>query len=254
MTLDLSGVTIVFDLDGTLVDTAPDLAAAANHVFASLGLAAIPPGEMRPFISHGARAMIEQGLHRHGVTKTPEELAELFERFIPYYADNVAVLSRPFEGIPELLDALLEAGARLAVCTNKYEALSRSLLRQLALHDRFVAIAGRDTFDVFKPAPGHLTRTIALAGGQTERAIMVGDSEVDIATAAAAGIPSIGVTFGYTQVPVRDLRPTAVIDHYREFMPALERALAAGRGSVATSEAHPDVAEPRQPGLGLWQS
>jgi phosphoglycolate phosphatase len=226
MALDLSGVTIVFDLDGTLVDTAPDLAAAANHVFGSLGLAPISPAELHPFISHGSRAMIEQGLRLHGVTKTREEVAELHERFFPYYADNIAVLSRPFEGIPELLDSLLESGARLAVCTNKLEALSRSLLRQLALHERFAAIAGRDTFDVFKPAPGHLTRTIAVAGGRADRAVMVGDSAVDIATAAAARVPSIGVSFGYTPVPVRELNPTAAIDHYREFGPALERALA----------------------------
>jgi phosphoglycolate phosphatase len=170
--------------------------------------------------------MIEQGLRRHGVSKTPAEIAELHALFFPYYADNIAVLSRPFEGIPALLDSLLAAGARLAVCTNKFEALSRSLLRQLALHECFAAIAGRDTFDVFKPAPGHLTRTIALAGGQPDRAIMVGDSEVDIATAAAAGIPSIGVSFGYTPIPVRELKPTAAIDHYREFMPTLERVLA----------------------------
>ncbi len=226
MAIDLSGVTIVFDLDGTLVDTAPDLTAAANHVFASLGLAPIPPAELHPFIGHGARAMIEQGLRLHGISKAPDQLAELFARFLPYYADNIAVLSRPFEGIPELLDRLLGLGARLAVCTNKYEALSRSLLRQLALHERVAAIAGRDTFDVFKPAPGHLTGTIALAEGRPERAVMVGDSEVDIATAAAAGSPSIGVSFGYTQVPVRELNPTAAIDHYREFLPALEQVLA----------------------------
>lgn len=226
MALDLSGVTVVFDLDGTLVDTAPDLAAAANHVFGLAGLAPVAPAQLHPFIGNGSRAMIEEGLRLNGVTRTREEVGRLHERFFPYYADNIAVLSRPFEGIPELLDRLLELGARLAVCTNKFEALSRSLLRQLALHERFAAIAGRDTFDVFKPAPGHLTRTIALAGGQHDRAVMVGDSEVDIATAAAAGIPSIGVSFGYTQVPVRELNPTAAIDHYREFMPALERVLA----------------------------
>jgi phosphoglycolate phosphatase len=226
MALDLSGVTIVFDLDGTLVDTAPDLAAAANHVFATLGLAPVSAAEMHPFISHGSRAMIEQGLRMHGIPKTREEIGALHEQFFPYYADNIAVLSRPFEGIPALLDQLLESGARLAVCTNKIEALSRSLLRQLALHERFAAIAGRDTFDVFKPAAGHLTGTIALAGGQTELAVMVGDSEVDVATAAAARVPSIGVTFGYSQVPMHELKPTAAIDHYREFMPALERALA----------------------------
>jgi phosphoglycolate phosphatase len=225
MSPDLSGTTIVFDLDGTLVDTAPDLAAAANHVFGLIGLAAIPPAALHPLIGRGSRAMIEEGLRLHGVAKTAEEVSALHELFFPYYADNIAVLSRPFEGVPALLDSLARSGARLAVCTNKLEALSRSLLRQLDLEQRFAAIAGRDTFDVFKPAPGHLTRTIAMAGGRPERAVMVGDSEIDIATAAAAGIPSIAVTFGYTSVPVRELQPSAAIDHYREFMDALERVL-----------------------------
>jgi phosphoglycolate phosphatase len=225
MSPDLSGTTIVFDLDGTLVDTAPDLTAAANHVFGLIGLGAISPAELHPLIGRGSRAMIEEGLRLHGVTKTAAEVSALHELFFPYYADHIAVLSRPFEGVPALLETLARAGVLLAVCTNKFEVLSRSLLRQLGLHHRFAAIAGRDTFDVFKPAPGHLTQTIAMAGGRPDRAVMVGDSEVDIATAAAAGIPSIGVTFGYTPVPVRDLKPTAVIDHYREFMDALQRVL-----------------------------
>jgi len=228
MPLDLAGTTIVFDLDGTLVDTAPDLAAAANHVFGLIGLGPIDPARLRPLIGHGARAMIEAGLRLHGVARTPDEVDELLHLFVPFYADNIAVRSRPFDGIPALLESLSRLGARLAVCTNKLEALSKSLLRQLALADRFAAIAGRDTFDVFKPAPGHLVRTIDMAGGRTESAVMVGDSEVDIATAAAAGIPSIGVTFGYTTVPVRDLAPTAAIDHYREFMPALAKVLVRG--------------------------
>jgi phosphoglycolate phosphatase len=226
MSLDLSGITIVFDLDGTLIDTAPDLAAAANHVFGLIGLAPIAQAQLHPMIGHGSRAMIEEGLRLHGVAKTPEEITRLHDLFFPFYADNIAVLSRPFEGIPVLLDSLRQSGARLAVCTNKLEALSRSLLRQLALDHPFAAIAGRDTFDVFKPEPGHLTGTIAMAGGRPERAIMVGDSEVDIATAVAAGVPSIGVTFGYTRVPVRELKPSAVIDHYGEFMGALQRVLA----------------------------
>jgi phosphoglycolate phosphatase len=246
MPLDLAGATIVFDLDGTLVDTAPDLAAAANHVFGLIGLAPIDPEAMRPLIGHGARAMIEAGLRLHGVAKTAGEVDELFTRFLPYYADNIAVRSRPFDGIPALLDALLAGGARLAVCTNKLEDLSRSLLRQLGLQDRFAAIAGRDTFDVFKPAPGHLTRTIDLAGGRAERAVMVGDSEVDIATAAAAGVPSIGVTFGYTTVSVRALDPTAVIDHYGEFMPALGKVLGGGQ-----SPRHRPRAEPPTPSRGV---
>ena len=133
--------------------------------------------------------------------------------------------SRPFDGIPELLDTLSQTGARLAVCTNKFEALSKALLRQLDLDHRFAVIAGRDTFDVFKPAPGHLIRTIEMAGGRPDRAVMVGDSEVDIATAAAAGVPSIGVTFGYTPRPIGEFNPGAVIDHYRDFLPALAKVL-----------------------------
>jgi phosphoglycolate phosphatase len=228
MPLDLTDTTIVFDLDGTLVDTAPDLLAATNHALAFAGLEPVSLARLHPFIGHGSRAMIEAGLAFHGKTVTESDLAELHSRFFAFYADNVAVASRPFEGVPELLDELLGAGARLAVCTNKHENLSKMLLRQLDLDLRFAAIAGRDTFDVFKPAPGHLTRTIDMAGGRADRAVMVGDSEVDIATAAAADVPSIAVTFGYTTIPVRELGPGAVIDHYREFMAALAQVLPQG--------------------------
>lgn len=228
MPLDLSGTTIAFDLDGTLVDTAPDLAAATNHVLRLVGLEAIEVARLRPFISHGSKAMIDAGLRLHARTLADSELTRLHEQFLVFYADNVAVASRPFEGVAELLDQLRGRGALLAVCTNKVEHLSKLLLRSLDLDHRFAVIAGRDTFDVFKPAPGHLTRTIELAGGHVDRAVMVGDSEVDIATAAAANVPSIAVTFGYTPVPVRELSPSAVIDHYREFVPALERVLTRG--------------------------
>ena len=222
---DLSDCTIVFDLDGTLVDTAPDLAAAANHVFAQIGLAPISPQALHPFISRGSRAMIEEGLRLHGIGKPEAEVTRLHELFFPYYAANVATLSRPFDGVPELLDALQRQGARLAVCTNKFEALSRSLLEQLGLAGRFGAIAGRDTFPVFKPDPGHLRATVTQAGGRIERAVMVGDSEVDVATAMAAHVPCIGVSFGYTPRPMRELGADVVIDHYREFLPALQTAL-----------------------------
>ena len=225
MPLHLTGATIVFDLDGTLVDTAPDLTAAANHVFGLVGLAPIPVARMHPFISHGSRAMIDAGLRFHDRAIVESELTRLHETFLAFYSDNVAVASRPFEGIPELLDTLAAAGARVAVCTNKLEGLSRLLLRELDLERRFAAIAGRDTFDVFKPAPGHLIRTIEMAGGRPDRAVMVGDSEVDIPTPAAAHLPSICVTFGYTPRPVREFNPGAVIDHYRDFLPALEKVL-----------------------------
>jgi phosphoglycolate phosphatase len=225
MALDLNDTTIVFDLDGTLVDTAPDLTAATNHALGLVGLAPITIAQLHPFIGHGSKAMIDAGLRLHNVSPTADELTQLHDQFLEFYADNVAVGSRPFEGVPELLDELLAAGARLAVCTNKVERLSRLLLRELALEAKFGAIAGRDTFTVFKPAPGHLIGTIEMAGGRAERAVLVGDSEVDIATAAAANVPSIGVTFGYTPRPVRELGPDAVIDHYREFPAALAKVL-----------------------------
>jgi phosphoglycolate phosphatase len=226
MALDLSDATIVFDLDGTLVDTAPDLAAATNHALGLVGLAPITIAQLHPFIGHGSKAMIDAGLRLHEVAVTADDLTRLHDQFLEFYADNVAVGSRPFEGVPELLDELLAAGARLAVCTNKVERLSKLLLRALALEAKFGAIAGRDTFAMFKPAPGHLIGAITMAGGRADRAVMVGDSEVDIATAAAANVPSIGVTFGYTPRPVRELGPGAVIDHYREFPAALAKVLA----------------------------
>lgn len=222
----LRDFTVVFDLDGTLVDTAPDLAAATSHALGLVGLPPVTVARLHPFIGHGSRAMIDAGLRMHGTALPEPELERLHAAFLDYYADNVAVHSQPFEGVVDVLQALWDAGARLAVCTNKVERLSRLLLQALRLDHRFAAVAGRDTFEVFKPAAGHLTQTIAAAGGQASRALMVGDSEVDIATAMAAQVPCIAVSFGYTTRPVRDLGPDAVIDHYREFMPALARILA----------------------------
>jgi phosphoglycolate phosphatase len=224
--LDLTDTTIVFDLDGTIVDTAPDLLSATNHALGLVGLEPVTIDELHPFIGRGSMAMIEAGLGFRSQSVSKTESRRLHDAFLAFYADNVAVGSRPFEGVPELLDQLLGAGARLAVCTNKFEALSKLLLAELRLADRFKAIAGRDTFAVCKPDPRHLTGVIAMVGGRPERAVMVGDSEVDIATAAAANVPSIGVTFGYTLRPVRELGPGAVIDHFREFPAALEKVLA----------------------------
>ena len=226
---ELAGTTIVFDLDGTLVDTAPDLTAATNHALSLKGLAPMTVAELHPFIGHGSFVMIEAGLRFRGVSVGREEIKRLHEHFLTFYAANIAVGSRPFEGIPELLDRLLGLGAQLAVCTNKLEGLSRTLLQALGLATRFGAIAGGDTFAVRKPSAGHLTGTIEMGGGRPDRAVMVGDSEVDFAAARAAAVPAIGVTFGYTPRPVRELAPEfgvgAVIDHFGEFMPALERIL-----------------------------
>jgi len=224
-THSMRDVIVVFDLDGTLIDTAPDLVHAANHVLASEGLSPLAPAAIKPWISFGARKMIEEGLAVHGITPKETHVEALLRRFLTYYAENIAIESRPFPGAAECLDALAAEGALLAICTNKREALSRQLLDALALTRSFHAIVGRDTLPVCKPHPGHLTGTVALAGGEGRRAVLVGDSETDVLTARAAKLPIIGVTFGYTDVAMRELGPDAVVDSYGELRVALDHIL-----------------------------
>ncbi len=218
-------LTLVFDLDGTLIDTAPDLIRATNHVLANRGIEPVAPERLLPEISFGARHMIATGLAFRGISFSEDELDRLFEAFQVYYEENIAVESRPFDGLTGVLQEYLSAGAALAICTNKRESLSRQLLHQLGLMHLFRALAGRDTFPVCKPHPDHLLGAIRLAGGNPARSVMVGDSEVDISTAKAARIPVIGVTFGYTRIPVTELGADAVIDSYGEFRAALDRVL-----------------------------
>jgi phosphoglycolate phosphatase len=219
-------LTVVFDLDGTLVETAPDLIAATNHVLAHAGLAPVPPELLRPTISFGALSMIAKGFAHHGLAPGRSETDAHFERFIAYYTANIAATSHAYPGLETALTTLHKRGARLAVCTNKLAGMSRQLLGDLRLLDRFKALAGRDTFPVCKPHPDHLLGAVRMAGGDPARAIMVGDSTTDIDTAKAAGVPVVAVTFGYTDIPVHEQSPDAVIDHYDELVPAIERILA----------------------------
>jgi phosphoglycolate phosphatase len=213
--------TLVFDLDGTLVDTAPDLIAATNHVLAGIGLPGVSEHELRPLIGHGARFMVEHAMGPDAAKLSDDERKRLLDRFLDYYGNNIAVGSRPFEGTVAALERFKSAGAKLAVCTNKNEKMSKVLLDAVGMGRLFSAVAGRDTFAVFKPHPEHLLGTIRLAGGDRSRAIMVGDSRVDIETAKAAGVPVVAVSFGYTDKPVRELGPDTVIDHYDELEPAI---------------------------------
>jgi phosphoglycolate phosphatase len=217
----MQDLTVVFDLDGTLVDTAPDLVGATNHALADLGLPAVSAHLLRPWISFGARRMIVEALI-HSQSPRPEaDVDRLLELFLIYYEANIARESRPFPGAIDALTTLSAAGARLAVCTNKREGLSRSLLRALSLDRHFHGLAGRDTFPVCKPHPEHLLGAIRLAGGDPARALMVGDSDVDIRTAKAAHVPVVAVSFGYTEIPVAELGPDRVIDHYAALLPAI---------------------------------
>jgi phosphoglycolate phosphatase len=204
----------VFDLDGTLVDTAPDLLATLNVVLEEAGYESLPAEKTYGAIGHGSKVMIERALAFQNVTLTPEDLQQMHEHFLVYYGENISTHSRPFDGVIALLDRLADDDVQLAVCTNKLEGLSVRLLEELGMADRFAAIVGADTLDVRKPHPGHVLGTIALAGGDEDRAIMVGDSRTDIDAAKAAGVPVIAVDFGYTEVPVTELGPDHVISHY----------------------------------------
>ncbi len=217
----LQDTTLVFDLDGTLVDTAPDLVATLNHVFGEAGLPKLRAKHIRPFISFGARHMLMEGLRLVGETRNEAQLDAMLGTFLDHYSANVAVHSQPYPNVAEVLDTALQGGARLGVCTNKREDLSRALLRTLDLHDRFKAIVGRDTLGFCKPDPRHLTETIDRAGGQADRAIMIGDSATDVATAKAAGVPVVAVSFGYSEHPVQTLGADAVIDDFTDLLALL---------------------------------
>src|SRR5260370_3832351 len=214
--------TIVFDLDGKLVDTARDLNNALNYVLGREGLPAVPVDSARKAIGAGARRLIERGLELEGRSMGPDDITRLTRDFIDHYAAHIADASRPFEGLEGALDDLSARGYRFAVCTNKLEWLSKRLLDQLGLSARFAAICAADTFGVSKPDPAILRPTIARAGGQLSAAIMVGDAGPDIGVARRAGVPVIGVEFGYTEVPIADLKPDRVIGQMSDLPAAVE--------------------------------
>ena len=210
----LAELTVVFDLDGTLVDTAPDLIDTLNRLFAREGIAEIPFAQARPLIGGGVKRLIERGLAVNGDRGTVSEISRIYEDYLGHYAAHIADRSRPFPGLEQALDDLAGQGCRLAVCTNKLEWLSLRLLDALGLRARFAAICGQDTFGVQKPDPTILFRTISAANGDASAAVMVGDSETDIATARAAGIPVIAVDFGYCETPIERLEPDRIISHF----------------------------------------
>ncbi|MGQ3675516.1 phosphoglycolate phosphatase [Xanthobacter sp. TB0139] len=214
---------IAFDLDGTLVDTAPDLLNALDAVLEPLGIAPSDRAVARSYIGGGARLMIERALTSAGHTPEDSQLRELNQHFLEHYAAHIAVGSRPYPGTVATLESLAAQGAQLAVCTNKKEHLARTLLDQLDLTRHFRVITGGDTYAQPKPDPLPLTRSVELAGGTLQRAVMVGDSRTDIAVARACAVPVIAVSFGYTEIPPEELGADHLIHHYEE----LENALSA---------------------------
>lgn len=219
---------IVFDLDGTLVDTAHDLVWTLNEILVGDGMRPISVDKLIGMVGSGARVMLEAAFAAEGRALAPAKLDTLLGRYMALYEEHLADQSRPYPGTVVALDRFAAAGWRLAVCTNKYEKASRKLLVALGLAPRFAAITGQDTFGFRKPDPRHLIETVRLAGGDPGDAIMVGDSATDIDTANAANIPVIAVSYGYSPLPVSTLGATRVIAGMAE----LFDAVAAVRGDV----------------------
>ena len=212
---------LVFDLDGTLAETAGDLVAALNHVMALEDAPLVEVGAARVLLGAGGRALIQRGLAAAGRAVAPARLELLFAEFLRHYNANIAVHTHLYAGVAAALDRFQSAGWRFAVCTNKMELSSVTLLRALGAEKRFAAICGQDTFAVCKPDPEALRQTIVKAGGALSGAVMVGDSETDIRTAQAAGVPCVAVDFGYTDKHVSTFGPDRVISHFDELWGAV---------------------------------
>src|ERR1700731_3291403 len=212
---------LVFDLDGTLADTAGDLVATLNIILAREGLAGIAVPDARAMGGDGARALIQRGLSAHGMKVSETRVDEMLADFLAHYEAHVADETVLFPGVARALDRFEAAGFAFAVCTNKVEHPSVLLLTALGLAGRFRAICGKDTFAVSKPDGEALLQTIARAGGDRGRAVMVGDSRMDIDTRRNAGIPVVAVNFGYANEPVDRFKPDRVIGHYDELWGAV---------------------------------
>jgi phosphoglycolate phosphatase len=216
----LDGAVVAFDLDGTLVDTAPDLMGALNTLLAEEGLPPLALETAPLLVGQGAKVMIERGFAAAGEPLDAERATRLFDRYITLYVGRIAAESRPFAGVEAALDLLQAQGAILAVCTNKRTDLTLALLDALGLTPRFAAIVGADMAPAAKPDARHLLLAIEMAGGDPARALMVGDSVNDALAARNAGVPVVLVSFGYTTTPAIELEHDALIDSFDDLYAA----------------------------------
>jgi phosphoglycolate phosphatase len=221
----MTSPVVVFDLDGTLIDTATDLVTTINYTIGTAGLAPVTYDDLTFLVGQGARTMIERAFSMRGESIDEPRLTELMGVFVEHYRAGMPGESTPYPGVIAAMERLSGAGYKLAVCTNKMESLAVRLLDGLGLSGHFAAVTGGDTFPVRKPDARHLTETIARAGGTLGGSVMIGDSVNDIMAARNANVPSIAVPFGYSDVPVAELSPGRIITHYDELTPGLVKEL-----------------------------
>ena len=218
--------TIVYDLDGTLADTAEDLMATLNWLLAREGFTPLKVESAGSLLGAGARGLIKSGFAASGRSLDPEAIERLFRDYLEHYNAHILVRTQLYPGVDKALAAFDRAGWRQAICTNKIERSAKLLIQKLGIANRFAFVCGQDTFGIGKPDAKPLLGTIAAAGGVREHAVMVGDSGTDIKTARAAGVPVIAVDFGYADVPVKELGPDRVISHFDQLMEACDALLA----------------------------
>lgn len=225
---DLDGWTIAFDLDGTLVESAPDLVGTLNRLLVRAGHPQVPLASARHLVGHGVLALLRHGFEEAGATLEEAAAPALFDAFIADYRAHIADLSTPYPGVVETLNRLAARGAILCVATNKRTDLSVALIEALHLTRHFAAIVGPDAVSARKPNGAHIREAVLRAGGDPARAIMVGDSATDVGAARDAPVPCVVVTFGYTEIAPGDLGGDALIDRFDQLETALDGLIAAG--------------------------
>ncbi len=216
MLAQFSPKSVLFDLDGTLVDTAPDLGNAMNHALSAFGRDTVTLSQVRHMVGHGALAMLKKGCEATGGLPGDDEMKAMHLAFLDHYGANICVESRPYEGCVELLEILDDKGIAMGVCTNKPVDMAKLLIEALGLTHHFRAILGGDSLPIKKPDGGHVLGTLKAMGCSSEGALFIGDSDTDYKAARAAGLPIILLSHGYTQVPVTEMGADAVADHFHE--------------------------------------
>ena len=213
--------TLIFDLDGTLVDSAPDLANSLNHTLARYGVPPLSVEAVSGLIGGGIPKLVERGFQESGCRLTDRKLEEATRTFEAHYAKNAVVDSELYPGAKTMLDGLMKAGIKLAVCTNKLEPIAKDILEKLHIDHCFEIILGGHSKRPRKPDPAALWEAVEKSGGSADRTVMIGDSKVDLDAARAARIPVILVSFGYSKVPAAQLGADAVIDSLSDLPGAL---------------------------------
>ena len=222
---DLEGWTIAFDLDGTLVETAPDLIGTLNRMLAARDIPQTPVEAAQHLVGHGALALLRHGFQEAGAAWDEAEAPALLQIFLDDYLEHIADHSRPYDGVVDALDRLAERGALLCVATNKRTDLSVALIEALDMTRHFALVCGPDLVSARKPDGAHIREAVQKAGGDPARTIMVGDGAPDVQAAKSAGVPCIVVTFGYTPIPAAELGGDVLIDSFEDIEEAIDGLL-----------------------------